>query len=319
MENYFIITIDTEGDNLWKTVIRPSGMRNITVRNAVYIERFQRLCEKYYFIPTYLVNYEMAHAEPFAGMAKEWVKDKKCEIGMHMHAWNTPPIYELPYKHGSHNPYAGEYPREILWNKLNRLTELLEERFAIRPVSHRGGRWYIDAWYVRALEKLGYIVDCTVTPGVSWDKHIGNHMYGTDYSIDRYRGAYQLSRINIHKCGDSGVYEVPPTIISTPLRRRIQKIAGDPQKIGEKLKEKIWLRPNGINLSEMLYIVEKTKNRNYIEFMLHSSELMPGGSPTFKTAKSIEKLYADLDILFSEIKRKRVGITLSGYVILNKK
>lgn len=318
MENYFIITIDAEGDNLWEPVIRRSGMRNITVRNAEYIERFQRLCEKYHFLPTYLVNYEMAQAEAFVGRSKEWVKDKKCEIGMHMHAWNTPPIYELPYKHGSNNPYAGEYSREILWNKLNRMTELLEKRFAIKPVSHRGGRWYIDAWYVRALGKLGYIADCSVTPGVSWDKHIGNHMYGTDYSADKYRGAYQLCRKNIHKSGNSGVYEVPPTIISAPLRRRIKKIAEDPQKIGEKLKEKIWLRPNGTNLNEMLYIVEKTKNRDYIEFMLHSSELMPGGSPTFMTAKGIEKLYADLDILFSEIKRKREGITLSEYVFLNK-
>ena len=89
MEKYFIITVDTEGDNLWEPVIRPNGMRNITVKNAAYIERFQKTCEKYHFIPTYLVNYEMAKAEPFAGMAREWVKDKKCEIGMHMHAWNT--------------------------------------------------------------------------------------------------------------------------------------------------------------------------------------------------------------------------------------
>ena len=68
----------------------------------------------------------------------------------------------------------------------------------------------------------------------------------------------------------------------------------------------------------MLYIVEKTKNRNYIEFMLHSSELMPGGSPTFKTKQSIEKLYDDMNILFSEISRQRKGITLSDYALRYK-
>ena len=129
MEKYFIITVDTEGDNLWEPVIRPNGMRNITVKNAAYIERFQKTCEKYHFIPTYLVNYEMAKAEPFAGMAREWVKDKKCEIGMHMHAWNTPPVYELQYRRGSNNPYAGEYPRKVLWAKLKGMTELLQEQF----------------------------------------------------------------------------------------------------------------------------------------------------------------------------------------------
>jgi hypothetical protein len=37
----FLITIDTEGDNLWS---RP---RTITTRNAHSLPRFQALCEKY--------------------------------------------------------------------------------------------------------------------------------------------------------------------------------------------------------------------------------------------------------------------------------
>lgn len=56
---YFIITVDTEGDNLWKIKQCSSGIANITNRNGQYIERFQRLCEKYNLIPTYFVNYEM--------------------------------------------------------------------------------------------------------------------------------------------------------------------------------------------------------------------------------------------------------------------
>ena len=35
------------------------------------------------------------------------------------------------------------------------------------------------------------------------------------------------------------------------------------------------------------------------EFALHSSELMPGGSPTFGTEQSIERLYRDLERLFA--------------------
>ena len=46
----FIITIDTEGDNLWA---RP---REITTRNAAYLPRFQALCETFRFKPVYLVN-----------------------------------------------------------------------------------------------------------------------------------------------------------------------------------------------------------------------------------------------------------------------
>lgn len=316
-KKYFIITIDTEGDNIWKRVTTSSGIREIKVENAKYIERFQTLCEKYQYKPTYLVNYEMVGAWPFVSQAKEWQKDEKCEIGMHMHAWNTPPIYHLPFNKKGHNPYAGEYSRKILWKKMLVMTETLEKVFNVRPTSHRGGRWYIDSWYIRALLQLGYQVDCSVTPGINWSGTMGNMMYGIDYS-NFPKNAYQMDRKNLEKPvrRDNSMptmLQVPPTIINAPLTSRIQKIVMNPLEPGSFLKEKVWLRPNGTNLKEMLYIVERTRNKDYIEFMLHSSELMPGGSPTFRTKQSIEKLYSDMSILFSEIGKIRRGVTLSEY------
>ena len=320
---YFIISIDTEGDNIWKRVTTASGMREIQTENAKYILKFQRLCEKYHFKPTYLVNYEMAKAEPFVSQAKEWQSDGKCEIGMHMHAWNTPPIYNLPFNRKGHNPFAGEYSRRILWKKLSTMTEMLEDTFGERPTSHRGGRWYIDPWYIHALIKLGYRVDCSVTPGINWNKTIGNTMYGPDYS-NFPRDAYFMDRKKLHKSVKQSrmpdaILQLPPTIINMPLSDKIEKMLRKPLEIKEIAKEKVWLRPNGVNLNEMLYIVKKTGNRDYIEFMLHSSELMPGGSPSFRTERSIEKLYSDLSCLFSEIGRVRRGITLVEYATLYAK
>jgi hypothetical protein len=54
----FLITIDTEGDNLWQK------NDSITTENAKYLPRFQAVCEKYGFKPVYLTNYEMA-IDPF--------------------------------------------------------------------------------------------------------------------------------------------------------------------------------------------------------------------------------------------------------------
>ena len=56
---FFLITIDTEGDNLW------SHHKNITTLNAKFIPRFQDLCESYGLKPTYLVNYELACSDVF--------------------------------------------------------------------------------------------------------------------------------------------------------------------------------------------------------------------------------------------------------------
>jgi hypothetical protein len=47
--------------------------------------------------------------------------------------------------------------------------------------------------------------------------------------------------------------------------------------------------------------------------MLHSSEFMPGGSPTFKSTASIEALYRDLEQLFSLIQLHFHGATLSEF------
>jgi hypothetical protein len=47
--------------------------------------------------------------------------------------------------------------------------------------------------------------------------------------------------------------------------------------------------------------------------MLHSSEFMPGGSPTFPDAPSNEALYSDLEALFERIQGHFRAATLSEF------
>ena len=65
----------------------------------------------------------------------------------------------------------------------------------------------------------------------------------------------------------------------------------------------------------MLGMVRKAieEKRDYLEFMLHSSELMPGGSPRFPTERDIEKLYNDLEVLFEETAKIFAGATMQEY------
>lgn len=53
---------------------------------------------------------------------------------------------------------------------------------------------------------------------------------------------------------------------------------------------------------------------DYLMFMLHSSELMPGGSPTFRGKQDIEDLYGHLNNLFQRIAGTYRGVTLEQYV-----
>jgi hypothetical protein len=55
------------------------------------------------------------------------------------------------------------------------------------------------------------------------------------------------------------------------------------------------------------------EDTDYIMFMIHSSELMPGGSPYYQTAESIECLYYVLEELFSYLVNSYNGVTLGEY------
>ena len=47
--------------------------------------------------------------------------------------------------------------------------------------------------------------------------------------------------------------------------------------------------------------------------MLHSSELMPGGSPAFRSDADIQKLYVYLERLFAEVATWSRGATLAEF------
>lgn len=298
MNRYFIITIDTEGDNLWSVSDLKTPIRT---ENAKFLQRFQELCEKYGFIPTYLTNYEMANADAMRELGRVGLKRGTLEIGSHEHAWNSPPYFPLiksPLKRGK--PYLGEYPRFVIRKKLEYLTKLLEDTFQCPITSHRGGRWCLNAIIIRELDRLGYTVDCTCTPGISWKRDLGWSIgsRGTDWSSYENR-PFTLDYPLGNGRKKSGIIEIPVT--------SVKKVKGGTPK---------WFRPDGSNLMELLGILDYMYERRepYIEFMLHSSELMPGGSPTFVRRGQIEKLYGDLDMLFSRLKQYGFcGIGLSEY------
>jgi hypothetical protein len=311
----FLITIDTEGDNIW------AAPREITTRNAAFLPRFQSLCEAHSLKPTYLTNYEMACCPVFQEFARDALRRGTAEIGMHLHAWNSPPIRPLTADDYRYQPYLIEYPEPVIRDKVAFMTDLLEETFGVKMISHRAGRWSMNAVYMRILAEQGYLVDCSVTPHVTWRPVPGDPagQGGTDFS-DFPEDAYRVDLGDISRPGDSSLLEVPMTVMPAlgPTRRIGERLTQGtlPSRVWNRLfPPRQWLQPNGRNLSPMLRILERAlrERRRYVEFTLHSSEFMPGGSPTFRTTKSIEDLYRDMEELFSRAAAKFAGATLSEF------
>lgn len=301
MKKSFIITVDTEPDGQWDL------NASLTTRNAQYIPRFQELCCAYGFKPVYLTDYVMLSDSGFVDNIGKWASDGKCEIGMHLHAWDTPP-FVLMDKEKCGRPFLIEYSLDDMEQKIDTISNKLRKTFSGEIISHRAGRWALDKRYIKLLSKYGYRVDCSVTPHIDWSrtKGCGIHSKGSDY------------RNNDEKCHylDSKLLEVPVTI------RKIKK-ADAIKACGTNKKQAIkalfkdsyyWFRPALFSADQMKVLYDYTKDDDYIEMMIHSSELMPGGSPYFTTEESIDQLYYTMETLFKLVSQTHGGCTLGEYL-----
>ncbi len=312
-ETACIVTIDAEGDNLW------AKPRAITARNAEYLPRFQTLCESYGFKPVYLANYEMAESDFFTAFARDVLARDAGEVGMHLHAWSSPPFEPLTADDYRYQPYLIEYSEAMIREKIKTLTGRLEDRFERKMLSHRAGRWGLDGRYAAALLDAGYRVDCSVTPGVDWGRNLGDPRGrgGTDYRGFPDR-PYFLDPADISAPGAGRLLEVPMTVLPSRLYQcavwayRIPLLRRVANRLSPGLR---WLSPAESSLDDMLAAAHSARDAgaDHVEFMLHSSELMPGGSPWFREASDIDRLYDSLEILFADLATWCRGMTLQEF------
>lgn len=292
-----IMTVDTEGDNLWSW----KKGNNISTSNASFISPFQDLCEKYAIVPVYLTNYEMAMSNEFVQYIKIKAQNGLCEIGMHLHAWNSPPNVRLdgPY---SGNPYITEYNKNDIFNKHLFLKDLIIQRFGITPVSYRAGRWATNEDLFDVLEKLGFLIDCSVTPGINHKAPGVTVQYANDYT-NANRKPYKLRE---------HLWEIPMT---TDLKRSFKGNSIKRKVINIVRGEQRWLRPALLSTAELREFIKDTIKANspYIMFMIHSSELMPGGSPYCANMEDVQNYLSKLENIFISIKDISKGYSLKDY------
>jgi hypothetical protein len=319
-----LITVDTEGDNLWG---RPD---RVNTENARFLPRFQTLCEKYGFKPVWLTNFEMAQCPEFVEFARDMLRRGAGEVGMHLHAWNSPPETPLTEDDCRHQPYLFEYPEPVMRDKIRFLTDLLEERFGRKMVSHRAGRWGFNTSYARMLVEHGYQVDCSVTPHLSWSEYLGDPRGsgGPDFSAFP-ETPYYLDLDQINRPGDSPLLETPVSVIPTRHARlnalHVGQVGNLPRKRPSLIHRayrrffpplwKMIPQDRRQNLRGMLAILRHALQHRWpcVELATHSSELMPGGSPFFADQKSIDRLYERLEIVFGTAAKDFRGMTLEEF------
>ena len=317
-----IITVDAEADNQW------NGNGCASVENIRYLPRFQSLCEDHGFRPTYLVTWEVVADMASRDMLGGWARNGAAEIGAHLHPWSTPPFSEEERKEPRVQSLPCELDNESLDRKLVWLTEHLTNAFHLPPAGFRAGRWGLDGRTVAHLGRLGYQADCSVTPKLNWKETMGrrNSPGGPDFRKAPVR-PYFPSCDDVCRPGFGRVLEVPPTILYTGRFVReesdaARRFSALPDNFMKRLLDRLFFRRRWLRIEPWsrcrdwtaIYRAAERNNLEVLEFMIHSSELMPGGSPLSPTPESVERIYGLLTELFRDYRaRGAEGIPLGEY------
>lgn len=277
-----VVTVDTEEDQ-WGTLDCPQ----YTTANAHRLPELQALCDEWAVRPTYLVSYEMARQDHSATIISELRSRSGAEIGAHCHPWNTPP---LGGPTGPEASMLSNLSSDLQLAKLESLTNLLQHRFGDRPLTFRAGRWGLNASLAHNLHRLGYLVDTSVTPFLSW-----REQFGPDYS----RGYPEQFWIAEGNNGGARLLEVPATVgflqnNADRANRLLKALTGSrlfraahAYGILSKLRllNRIWICPEMTSLRDMIDLTRALRARGatVINLMFHSVTLEPGLTPFVRT------------------------------------
>jgi hypothetical protein len=308
----FIITVDTEADNVWR------HYEELAFNNIRQVPLFQSLCEQHGFPPTYLLTYRAALDEYAAKLFRAYAQSGRAEIGAHFHPWPSGDMSGKKQSSREHS-YPTELADDILREKLEILTKTIADRVGVRPASYRAGRWGFDDRQAAILSGLGYRVDCSVTPKVDWRNNFGDldSAGGPDF---RACSAYPYFL-------NGQLLEVPMTILFTGVFKQERSLAGKiflkmpsgfiSHAVNRLFFRKTWLRifpGSNLNDWQRIYRSADANKLPMVQFMIHSSELMPGGSPYSRSESDVEHIFTQLEEMFKYFKDLGLeGATLSQF------
>lgn len=296
----FFLTVDTEGDHMWD---KPNP---IVATNVGKLYRFQELCNSFNIKPIYLTNYEAAINKDFQDFVNQY--KNQLEIGLHLHAWNSPPLYDLTGNDFFFQPYLHEYPDAVVKNKIDYLVSLLKDTFQTEIISHRGGRYSISELMLENLYENGIRVDCSVVPGFNWTETVDGNTRGIDF---------RTSSKKIHEIYP-GIIEIPvttycpndhlPFLSDTNLIKRVLK------KLTQQ--QKLTLRSKKDNLNDLKFLTDHCiKNELHMDYIIHSSELVAGTSHLLKNEAEEDLFFSNLTLFFEYLKKRGVeSLTFKEYM-----
>lgn len=298
-----VVTVDTEEEFDWS---RPLARANRGVSHAGAIPAAHRIFDRHGVRPTYLVDYAIASQDAGAGPLRELARDGRCEIGTHLHPWVNPPDDEAVTPA---NSYPGNLPAGLERAKLERLTDLIAERFDARPIAYRAGRYGFGPNTAETLHALGYRIDTSVVPHTDFRADGGPDFAGfpdQPYWLDGERRLLEIP-LSVGWCGAlrAGGKDLFDALRRPPADRL--RLGGLFARL--RLIERIRLSPEGMSLHDLVRLTDTLLAAGHKVFNLsfHSPSLAPGHTPYVRTQDDHDRFLATLDAYFDHFLGARGG------------
>lgn len=298
MDVKVFITIEIEED-VWGEY----KATRIPVDNVARLPIIQDLFDRFGAIPTYFINWPVVKNKHASQILQKILDRGRCEIGTHCHPWNTPAIEE---KINNHNSMICNLPYELIEKKLETLHEAIIDRFKVKPISFRAGRWGFDSKVAKVIHKLGYLVDTSVTPFFDWSED-----EGPDFS-DASTFAYWFDPDDFLRMkADGSLLEVPLTIgflqknfkLWGSVRKRISNrplsryhFLGILDRL--RILNRRWLSPELSSGPDMILLSKKfvQTGHRFLNMSFHSTSLIPGKTPFVRNQQQLEKFLCAIEM-----------------------
>ena len=296
------VVVDTEAEFDWNA---PFDREQTAVTAMHAIERGQAVFDEYALKPLYVVDYAIASQPDGYGPLRAIHDRGRCELGVHLHPWITPPFEEVL---STENSYAGNLPADLERRKLTTLLEAFRASFGFDPKFFKSGRYGIGPNTIALLAEHGLQVDFSIIPGRDLSQKGGPDFRAFTSAPHTVRGSpvfsVPMTRGPIGPLSGGG--RLARTLENDRARRML--IPGALSRLG--LLETVTLTPEGERADKQVALIKTMLRRNERMFVLHyhSPSLAAGFTPYARTAEEATTIVRRLDTVCREFFHRLGGM-----------
>jgi hypothetical protein len=301
------ISVDVEEDGLFSGTYRrdPPGVSNVAA-----LDRLAFVSREFGVPLTLLATYPVLRDANCRDILSRWRDDFGAEVGAHLHPWCTPPYGPDPLP----EPVPARLiAPELLGQKVATLASAVAGFSGRAPRSFRMGRFDDAPGLSHVLASAGFAADSSVVPYSS--RHGRGEMFRAP------RDPFVLVPADANH---PALVEVPVTMAAVSevaAEACYRASAALPHRLRWAWLDRfryvgaVGVHPAWFTLPAMVACARLHRRRGgrVLNLFLHSSELMPGATPMFRTEEAVGRVVGRLRVFLGWLaKRARVeGRTLS--------